>query len=116
VKEKLSVPVNNLNLLLSEKLRHLSPRERKTEVITTLREIFSDINHSPVLLDNTELLFSKALEQDPIRVFQLLSRDKLIITAWNGVVKDEQLKYAEFGHPEYRTYDTKELLIISKEY
>lgn len=112
--ERFSVPVHNLNLSLSEKLRHLSPTERKTETITILRELIQSFYSSPILLDNIELLFTNSLKQDPLKLLQLLSRDRLIIAAWNGIIKDNQLIYAEYGHPEYRSYDASDLLFISK--
>ena len=63
-------------------------------------------------MDNTEILFDLALQQDPLRLLQHASRNRTIVTSWNGTVDDRYLNYADSGHPEYRRYPTGGLVIV----
>ena len=104
--------VINVNLKISSQLLELTGRQRKTQ----LQKIFSaivDQAKAPVILDNIEILFDKNLEQDPLRLLQIASRNNLILVSWNGIVKDEKLLYAEINHPEYRTYALPDTIAIS---
>ncbi len=66
-----------------------------------------------MVLDNLELLFDVELKQDPLRLLQHISRNRNVVAAWNGHVDGGKLTYAEPGHPEYREYKAKELLLVS---
>ena len=66
-----------------------------------------------ILLDNIEILFDVALKQDPLRLLQGLSRNKTIIASWNGSIDKDSLTYAVPGHPEYRRYSSRDLLIAT---
>ena len=37
-----------------------------------------------MLLDHLEILFDPALEQDPLRLLQGVSRDRTVVAAWPG--------------------------------
>ena len=104
------VPVVNLNLELSRGLLDLTERRRALEVPGALDEILG--RDTPVLLDNTEILFDPALRQDPLRLLQHASRNQTIVASWNGTVDDRYLSYADPGHPEYRRYPTGGLVIV----
>ena len=65
-----------------------------------------------VLLDNTEILFDPALQQDPLRLLQHVSRNRTIVASWNGTVDDRYLSYADPGHPEHCRYPTGGLVIV----
>ena len=64
------------------------------------------------LVDNTEILFDLALQQDPLRLLQHASRNRTIVASWNGTVDDRYLSYADPGHPEHRRYPTGGLVIV----
>jgi hypothetical protein len=66
-----------------------------------------------VVLDNIEILFDKDLKQDPLRLLQGISRNRSVVASWNGTVSGSKLLYAEAGHPEYRSYDLEDTLIVS---
>ena len=66
----------------------------------------------PVILDNLEILFDNALQQDPLRLLQSISRNRAVVASWNGIVNSGRLLYAETGHPEYRSYDSIDALIV----
>lgn len=66
-----------------------------------------------MVLDNLEILFDKDLQQDPLRLLQSISRNRAVVASWNGSINSGRLLYAEPGHPEYRSYDTVDALIVS---
>ena len=103
----------NVNLELARRMLELTERQRKLQLQRLLREIVGDSSHELVLLDNTEVVFDTALEQDPLRLFQDLSRSMTVVAAWNGTLVDDSLIYAAPGHPEYRRYRTQDLLVAS---
>ena len=47
-----------------------------------------------LLLDNTEVLFSVELRQDPLRLFQALSRNRTVVACWSGTFDGAYLTYA----------------------
>lgn len=111
VAEEFGSSVVNINLSLSSELLELTAKQRALR----LPEILSQITHkapSPVLLDNLEILFDKDLKQDPLRLLQGISRNRSVVASWNGTIAGGRLCYAEPGHPEYRCYDSVDLLIV----
>ncbi len=103
--------VINVNLALSAKLLELTSRQRAVHLSKLLGEEVE--NAAPVaLLDNTEILFDHDLQQDPLRLLQSMSRIRCIVASWNGTIRDNKLTYAEAGHPEYRSYDLTETLVV----
>ena len=65
-----------------------------------------------MVLDNLEILFDKDLQQDPLRLLQGISRNRAVVASWNGIMNSGRLLYAETGHPEYRSYDSVDALIV----
>lgn len=105
----------NVNLELSRELLELTPVQRSLRMPRILGDLVSRYQ-SPVLLDNLEILFDKDLKQDPLGVLQGLSRNRTIVASWNGVTTAGKLLYAEFGHPEYRSYDSADALIVGMDH
>jgi hypothetical protein len=103
--------VVNVNLELSRRMLELTERQRALQVGKLLDEVVGP-GDSVVLLDNVELLFDPALRQDPLRLFQALSRRRTAVVAWNGLVEDGYLTYAEPDHREYRRYPAADLTIV----
>ena len=101
----------NINLLLSAELLGLSETQRGLHLPEILDKIV-DKEPVTVVLDNIEILFDQRLKQDPLRLLQLMSRNRSVVAAWNGKIEQGRLIYAEPGHPEYRQYDGKELLFV----
>lgn len=104
-------PRVNVNLHVSEALLPLGVKSRATGLYGAMQDIVgaSDL---PILLDNLELLFDPALQQDPLRLLEGLSRNRPIIASWGSKVEGERLVYATVDHPEYRAYDTVGLVIL----
>lgn len=103
----------NVNLALSERLLELTDKQRPLRVRRLLADIIDEQGTEVIALDNLELLFDPALQQDPLACLQGLSRNKTLIAAWGGNYDAGVLTYAESGHPEYRRYERPEVLVIA---
>jgi hypothetical protein len=101
----------NVNLALSSELLELTTKQRVLKVQGLLDKI-ADNAQAPVILDNLEILFDKDLKQDPLRLLQGISRNRAVVASWNGTMTSGRLLYAEAGHPEYRSYDSVDALIV----
>ena len=114
VAESTGAPLVNLNLELSRRMLELTERERKLRLPDLLDEVVGR-DEPLVLLDNIELLFDAAFQQDPLRLLQAVSRTRTIVAAWNGTLENDYLRYAAPEHPEYRRYSRDargDLLIV----
>ena len=111
VAEEFGTSVINVNLGLSGELLELSAKQRSLRLPGILDQI-ADKAHAPVVLDNLEILFDKDLKQDPLRLLQGISRNRAVVASWNGTSTGGRLLYAETGHPEYRSYDSVDALIV----
>jgi ABC-type cobalamin/Fe3+-siderophores transport system ATPase subunit len=111
VSTQLGATVLNVNLKLSERLLDLTDKERALELANTLAELLGS-ESGVALLDNTEILFDVRYHVDPLKLLQSLSRNRTVVATWNGTVSKEHLVYAIPGHPEYRRYPRRDLVII----
>lgn len=107
----------NLNLELSKRLMDLTARQRTLQIQVLLDDVIAAAPGDIVLLDNIEILFDPALQQDPLRHFQSISRNRTVVVAWPGAVRRDDrgqasLIYAAPGHPEYRRYPAADLVLI----
>lgn len=109
---QMNLPVVNVNLELSKRLLELTKRQRVLQANRLMNQVVSNAERDIVLLDNIQLLFEPSLRQNPLHLLQGLARNKTIVVAWPGEVDDEQLTYAEPGHPEYRQYQTRDVVLI----
>ena len=114
IAEEFGSSVVNVNLALSGELLELTERQRSLRLPGILDQIVGNAQ-SLVLLDNLEVLFDKGIKQDPLRVLQNISRNRTVVASWNGTVNSGRLLYAETGHPEYRSYDLVDALIVNME-
>jgi hypothetical protein len=106
-------PLVNVNLELSGRLLELTSRQRTLRAPRLLGEIAERHPGEVLLLDNTEILFAAELQQDPLRMFQGMSRNRIVVAVWSGHVDDDQLVYATPGHPEHRRCRRPEALIVT---
>ena len=104
----------NVNLELSRRMLELTQIQRALQVPRLLREVVGN-GDEMILLDNIEVVFDVDLKQDPIRLLQGLSRNKIVVAAWNGTIVGEFLTYATPDHPEYRRYPIRDFLVASPE-
>lgn len=121
VAEEFGTSVINVNLALSSELLELTAKQRSLRLPGILEAVARDEGRgmsketdslAPVVLDNTEILFDKDLKQDPLRLLQGISRNRAVVASWNGTMTSGRLLYAETGHPEYRSYDSVDALIV----
>jgi hypothetical protein len=113
VHQRTSAPLINVNLELSRSMLDLTERQRALQLPRLLGEMINEMEGDTVLLDNIEILFDVALKQDPLRLLQGLSRNHTIVVSWNGSIENDSLTYAVPGHPEYRRYSSRDLLIAT---
>jgi len=104
--------VVNINLAISSELLELTSKQRALRLQGILEQI-ADKAQLPVVLDNLEILFDKDLQQDPLRLLQGISRNRVVVASWNGTSAGGRLLYAETGHPEYQSYDSVDALILN---
>ena len=110
--KSLGAAVINVNLALSCELLELTAKQRSLRLPGILDQVV-DKAQSTVVLDNLEILFDKDLKQDPLRLLQSISRNRAVVASWNGTMTSGgRLLYAETGHPEYRSYDSVDTLIV----
>jgi hypothetical protein len=108
-----SWPAVNVNLALCERLLELTIKQRALGVQSLLAQIINERGGDVMLLDNIEILFSKELQQDPLRLLQGLSRNRTIVSAWAGEYDGANLIYADSAHPEFRRYHKPDAIIVS---
>ncbi len=115
LQQKTKAPFINIGLELSQQLLEFNEKQRALQVNRLISNLLNTFHSDLVLLDNTEILFQPSLQLDPLRLLQKLSRDRTIVAAWIGCVKDGHLIYAAPEHPEYRRYPIHDLIIITME-
>jgi predicted ATPase len=115
VRERMSVPLVNVNFELSRRMLDLTERQRALQLPRLLSEIVGAATTEVVLLDNVEVLFDVSLQQDPLRLLQGLSRNKTVVAAWSGSIDGEHMVYATPDHPEYRRYPVRDFLVVNPE-
>lgn len=108
-------PLINVNWELASKLRDLSNLQRSLHTGQILTEIIDQYDTLPVLLDNIELLFDVSLKLNPLALLKKISRNRPVISSWNGTVEYNRLNYAVPGHPQYSHYDLDDIIVINLE-
>jgi Tfp pilus assembly pilus retraction ATPase PilT len=115
VASRVKAPLVNINLELARRLLDLTERQRALQLQRMLDQVVAQLESDVVLLDNIEVLFDVALRQDPLRLLQGISRNRTVVSTWNGSIEDGHLVYAVPHHPEYRRYGLSDLLVASAE-
>lgn len=113
VAQNLGCQLLNVNLELSKKMLELTRTQRSRQVERLLKEVIASVPGDVVLLDNLEILFDTALELQPLRLLQVLNRNRTIVTSWNGSFQGGTLIYAEPGHPEFMQFKQPEAVVIT---
>lgn len=103
----------NLGAELSRRLLDLTERQRVLHLPRLLEEAVAEQSGGVAILDDTEILFSPVLKQDPMRLLQGLSRNRTVIASWLGTMENGHLTYATPGHPEFRRYPLDDLLVVA---
>lgn len=101
VAAQLDLPLINFSLLLSQRLLSQNRRQRSLNAEAVAVEVIDEHLKSGLCLDDTELLFDSTLRLNPLVFLQDISRNRLIVATWNGVVTGGELRFGHTGHPDY---------------
>lgn len=110
--EHAGLPYANLNLALSQRLLEYPSKTRPLRLRGELDRLLASMQGDAIVLDNIEILFDPRLQQDPLRLLQLASRNRTIVASWNGESAGKTLTYAAAGHPEHRRYSDVDVVIV----
>ena len=113
VAKNLGCQLLNVNLELSKMMLELTRTQRSRQVERLLKEVIASVPGDVVLLDNLEILFDTALELQPLRLLQVLDRNRTIVASWNGSFQGGTLIYAEPGHPEFMQFKQPEAVVVT---
>jgi ABC-type uncharacterized transport system ATPase component len=113
IAQKLGCQLVNVNLELSKRMLELTRTQRSRHVERLLKETIAAVSGDVVLLDNLEILFDTGLEVEPLRLLQLISRNRTIVASWNGSFQGGTLTYAEPGHREFIQFKQTDAVVIS---
>lgn len=101
VADHLDAPVMNLSLLLSQRLLSSTKRQRRMHALEVARELIDEQSQACACVDNTEMLFDSALSLNPLQFLQDVSRNRLIVSTWNGEIADRFLSFGYPTHPDF---------------
>ncbi|NMD71289.1 BREX-3 system P-loop-containing protein BrxF [Bacillus sp. DNRA2] len=104
--ESFGIPLLNISMLLSEKLKEYPSKRMAGRVHSLLSDILRNAGSSTLCLEHIEVLFDPTLKQDVIQLLQPLSRNYTLVVSWKGSYDGRRFVYAVPGHPEY--YECKE--------
>lgn len=113
VARRLGYPLVNVNLELSRRMLDLTRARRSQQVDRLLKDAIATVASDVVLLDSLEILFDTSLEVEPLRLLQMLSRNRTLVASWSGRFQDGTLTYAEPGHPEFARFKPIEAAVIT---
>ena len=86
---------------MSERLLALTKRQRRLKAEEIARDVIDEQNRPSVCLDNTELLFDSSLRLNPLVLLQDISRNRLVVSSWNGTYDGKHLSFGYRGHPDF---------------
>lgn len=101
VATELGLPTINLSLLLSQRLLSQNHRQRALNAEDVATEVIDENYKSGLCLDDTELLFDSTLKLNPLVFLREITRNRLIVATWNGVVTGGELRFGHTGHPDF---------------
>ena len=103
----------NLGIELPERMSGLTDDQRALHAEGELKSVLAAEPADAVLVDNTEVLFSRGLQLDPLRALQNASRNTPLVAAWTWTYRDGRLTYAEPQHPEHQMYPNPDSVIVA---
>lgn len=101
VATELGLPIINLSLLLSQRLLNQNRRQRALNAEDVATEVIDKNYKSGLCLDDTELLFDSTLKMNPLVFLREITRNRLIVATWNGVLTGGELRFGQTGHPDF---------------
>ena len=112
VRDRIQAPLINVNLELSRLMLDLTERNRVLQLPGLLSKILDSFPGDVALLDNVELLFDVSLKQDPLRLFQGLSRNRTVVAAFSGSVEGWHILYAAQDLQYFFSYSFMDLVLV----
>jgi|SRR5690625_1323842 len=103
----------NVNKIVSEKLLGI-PRQKYPMYVNDILVEALDDQDDTYILQHIDILFDSQLKINPVKLFEQLSKHYQLIVEWPGKYENNQLSYAEYGHPEYFLSDKFEGEIFIK--
>jgi hypothetical protein len=82
-----SIPLIRVGPALSERLLEIPATRRPQKVLDCMRQILGE-GSAPCILNRIELLFAPELNQNPLSLLQLLSRERILVVAWSGRMRE----------------------------
>lgn len=110
--QRLKIPTYNLSLELSQHLREFPEHKRQREVSSFLRQLINKSDTKIVCFGKVEYIFDPELQQDPLRLFESLSGNAVVVVIWPGDVEGSTMSYAVPGHLEHVVLQVQEENII----
>lgn len=101
-----------MNVILSEKLLHTVANMRPYQAEEYVKEIILENAFDTICIDYFELLFEPSLKLNPFELFRGISRNKTLLIAWRGNIKDGYFIHAIPGHPEYLKVPISDVVLI----
>lgn len=108
-----SWPLIIVNQVVADRLLELDARERVIQCKNVLAGAITGAGGNTVALDNIEMLFEEHLKQDPLRLFQSLSRTTTLVVSWPGNYDGRNLTFAGPDHRDYRKYADPDVRILT---
>ena len=102
----------NVNLELSQRMLELSKKQRARQVERIMQSLAAKAKADVLILDNLEILFDTSLKVDPLGLLKSVSRNRIVVAAWNGDISGGFLTYAEPHHPEHTSYREADVDVI----
>lgn len=104
-----------LGLPLSRTLLEMLPHERPLAVEEQVVALVTTADTRGLALDHIEILFEPDLQTDPLRLFDRLAHDRLLLVSWPGEYDGQRLTYAEPAHPEHYSRAVSDIRYYSLE-
>lgn len=107
--ESFSWPILSLGSVLSERLLHVTPVRRTSEVSTIFKDIVQGYLADLVICSDIDMLFDPTLRLDPLRLLRDTSRLRALVAMWPGSFTSGTLVYATPEHAHHRVWSRPEL-------
>ncbi|WP_351010397.1 BREX-3 system P-loop-containing protein BrxF [Shewanella sp. S1-58-MNA-CIBAN-0166] len=104
-----NIPSINISLVMANSLAVLSAKRRENELFTLLKKRTLMNTSQSLWLNRLHILFEPSLNQEPIKLLKLLSKQTFMVVVWPGDYDDKALTYSLPGKPDYKYYPLSEL-------
>ena len=112
VADDLGAEVININLALSSELLELTAKQRALRLPGILDHRSWTKPRPPWCSIISKFSSTRILSKTHCACLQGISRNRSVVASWNGNITGGKLIYAETGHPEYRSYDLADTVIV----